>query len=388
MRYGQLRESALMFSLARKVKWYLDLSRSAETWPRFAEILKAFSVQARFEPIAFDSTLSRTTNYSGKGEPISDLVTNAPYRLYDYPDRRGKIQEGRISFINRQKPYLVLSLHLNPAGKGHPGGMAAVLSPGYRTFETLRLITLKKKPRSAFFALKGWQKGWLGSDPGFDKVDSALGDAWVYFHGFRSNKGATAPLMDKNRGIRQNFFTWRYQDPPGWEETARTYPPGQYALKYEDWKPEGKFWEREQSKAEKWRREDGPAGFGGDNHYASDELMRYIQYGVRLQVPSRRGEDAVHKRIDPFVSAYTLPIYSNAIVAFLEVGHLNRTLDREVIIGQEDAVARSLAVGVYSLFSGLKLKKGYGTDRPRGKKLDFAKYEKLPEGNYFQIVTD
>jgi hypothetical protein len=331
--------------------------------------------------------MTRTTNYNGS-EPIQDLQTNAPYRLYDYPDKKGRMQEGRLSFINGKKPHLVLSLHLNPAGRGHPGGMAAVLSPGFKTFDILRKITLGKKSASAFYRLKDWEKGWLITDNGYSKLEAARADAWVYFHGFRSNKQGTAPLMEKNRGIRHNYVVWRYNDPPGWEEQARAYSPGPYAIKYEEFRPEGKFWEREQSKAEEWRREDGPAGFGGDNNYASDELLRYLQYGIRLQVPSRRGENDVHPLLHPFVSAYTLPIYVNAICAFLEIGHLNRTTDREIVIGQQDALARSLAAGIYSLFYGLKLRKGYSAIRPRGKALDFKKYENLKEGNYFRIVSD
>ena len=162
-------------------------------------------------------------------------------------------------------------------------------------------------------------------------------------------------------------------------------------MEYRHCKPEGPCGEGEQAKPEYWRREAPVSGsgisYGGDNHLAANELMRFIQYGVRMQVPEKRANNKLGPILDPFVSTYTLPTYTNAVVAFLEVGHLNIWRDRRMVIDQREQVAISLAVGIYSLFTGLDIKKpGYGPYLPRGRKLDFAKYENLPQGNYFKIV--
>ena len=95
---------------------------------------------------------------------------------------------------------------------------------------------------------------------------------------------------------------------------------------------------------------------GGDNYYASDELLRFVQHGARLLLPAMRAEKKIGDIHYPFASAYTLPIYVNAIVAFLEIGYLNRKRDRDLIITEKEAVAQSLAVGIYSLYSGLSVR--------------------------------
>ena len=392
-RYTKYTEHDLMLLLAKRVHHYLMLTQTDAGWKEFEKLLRTFSTQEKFVRIKFDSHLSRTDGWKDRSLPASHPDVNAPYRLYDYPDRKtGRIQKGRISRINDLEPYLVLSLHLNPAPPGHSGGMAAVLAPGWKTFNLLRQISLKQKPASAFYKLP-WADHWLGTEPGWNKLEAARADAWVYMNGYWSNKSGTAPWYKKPRGFRHNLFQWRYADPPGWEKTAlkERKSTGPYSMIYSKWRPEGKFWEREQGKAEYWRREAAVSGsginYGGDNHLASNELMRFIQYGVRMQVPEKRAANKLGPILDPFVSTYTLPTYTNAVVAFLEVGHLNVWRDRRMVIDQREEVARSLAVGIYSLFTGLELKKpGYGPYLPRGRKLDFQKYETLPQGNYFKIV--
>lgn len=394
-RYTKYTEHELMLQLALRVHHYLQLTQTDAGWKKFEELLAQFSPQEKFIRIKFNSHLSRKDGWKDRSLPDSHPDVNAPYRLYDYPDRKtGRIQKGRISQINDKEPYLVLSLHLNPAPPKHSGGMAAVLAPGWETFNMLREVSLKQKPASAFYK-SPWAKHWLSTEPGWSKLQAARADAWVYMNGYWSNKSGTAPWYKKARGFRHNLFQWRYADPPGWEKTAlkERKSPGPYSMIYSKWRPEGRFWDRERSKAELWRREAAVSGsgisYGGDNHLASNELMRFIQFGVRQQVPEKRPSNKLGPILDPFVSTYTLPTYTNAIVAFLEVGHLNVWRDRRMVIDQREEVAISLAVGIYSLFAGLELKKpGYGPYRPRGRKLDFAKYETLPGGNYFKIVDD
>ena len=92
--------------------------------------------------------------------------------------------------------------------------------------------------------------------------------------------------------------------------------------------------------------------------------------------------------LPPFVSTYSLPTFVNAICAYLEIGHINRYRDRSLVTRDREAVAQSLAVGIYSLFHGLRPRAGHGPYRPRGRPLNFRRYENLPGGNYFEIAAE
>jgi hypothetical protein len=298
------------------------------------------------------------------------------------------MQAGRISWINQQQPELVVSLHMNPAGVGHKGGMAAVLAPGFETFDMLRKIHLGQAPLSRF-QKSPWNGNWLVTDSGWSQFEAARADTWVYFNGFRTNRRGTQIDEGKNRGIRYNMIDWIYADPPGWPKLYNPEEPGRFAWRFKDFRPEGKFWDREMGPAEAWRREGGKLRFGGDNHYATDELMRFVQMGARREAPALRQPGAIGPIQPPYVSTYSLPTFTNAICAYLEIAFINRSTDRRLVIEYRDEVARSVAVGIYSLFQGLKpAATGAGPYKPRGEPIDWRRYESLPGGNYFKIVAD
>lgn len=387
MQYGKYYEYKIVFEIAKKTEAYLKLTETVEGWQQFEKLLQSFSDQKEFNHIILRSHLSRDGNYNENQSNSAEI--NAPYRHYDFPNPKdqSKMEMGRLSYINSLKPYLVVSIHLNPAGPKQSGGMAAVLAPGYRTFNQMRQITLGKAKPSSYRSM-AWSCCWLRNQPGWSDYEVAMADTWVYFHGYWTNKSNTAPWLEKNRGFRYNMITWRYADEPGWQKIAASHLPGPYSLKYEDFRPEGKFWDRERSKQELWRREAAVPKthikYGGDNHFASDELLRFVQYGLRQLSPDMKKPGAMGGIVAPFVSTYGLPTYINAISAYLEIAHLNVERDRRMVLTKQDEIAKSLAVGIYSLFSGLELKKGYkGPYRPVAKPLDFAKYD-----DYFEIVSD
>ncbi len=380
-------EHRIALDLAKRTEAYLAWTRAAADWPKFVALLREFSDASDFPRIAFQTQLSRRNGWDERGVPRTRPEVNAPYRLYDFPSEKAStMRPGRISWMNAQHPYLILSIHLNPAGKGSAGGMAAVLAPGYETFNLLREISLGNRKSAEFEALP-WKNGWLITDGGWTRFEAARSDAWVYFNGYRAKKNG-GPWAEQFRGYRHNMMTWRYADPAGWERTARAHPPGPYAVEHRNFRPTGNFWNRERGRAEYWRREGGELGYGGDNHYASDELLRFVQYGARRMRPARRRPGAMGEILKPFVSTYSLPTYVNAINAYLEIAHINRPRDLSLVTDDADVVARSLAVGVYSLFSGMQLRAQAGPYTPRGKPIDFARYEKLAGGNYFKVVTD
>lgn len=382
-------EHLIALELGRRLQHYLDLTRSEAGWRNFVELLTQFSAQRSFQRIIIDSSMSREDSWNHRFRSADHPEVNAAYRLYDYPDPdTGHMEMGRISYMNSLHPHMVVSLHCTPAGPGRgPGGMAAVIAPGFPTFDLIRQIHLGQKPQ-ALFDNGPWNGRFLVTDAGWTQFEAARADAWVYFNGYRTNRQGTAIDRSKNRGIRYNMFQWRYRDPPGWEVLYNPDEPGPYALDFREFRAEGPFWDREKAQPELWRREGGPLGYGGDNYYASDELLRFVQFGLRRLVPALRANNAIGPINQPFVSTYSVPTFINAISAYLEIAYLDRQQDRVIMIEHTDAVAKSLAVGIYSLFVGLELNGNYGPFKPRGEALGLEKYENLPQGNYFELVTD
>jgi len=378
--HGDVTERAVVLELAKEVHKILALTESDAGWEIFQSYLKKFSNTKSFSRIILNSHLTRTSNFEDDSGN-SDL--NAKYRLYDFPNvKTAERTKGRLSIINEKKPYLVLSLHLNPAGKGHEGGMAAVLTPGYTTFKKLQEISNgKRKPGS--FLSSPWSD-WLVFADGHSKLENAIIDTWIYLHGYWTDKSGKKTDLNKFEGYRQNMVSWSYSDGKGWESKAKENAKGPYAKTHSGFIAEGKFWEREKGKEESWRREGGREGFGGDNHYASKELMRFVQFGLREQLKENKNKyPEVGPIQKPYISTYSLPTYTNAICAFLEIGYINRKRDIKYLTQNKKETAISLAVGIYSLFAGLEIKKPKNMPViPKGKKINWDRYE-----NYFEKVV-
>nr|WP_245915609.1 N-acetylmuramoyl-L-alanine amidase [Leptospira johnsonii] len=378
------RESEVVLALAKEVKEILDLTKTPEGFETFRTYAKKFTNDT-LPWIRIDSDLTREETAKEEGADLSS-DPNAFYRLYDYPDKKsGKIKPGRISRINAARPYLVLSLHLNPSWKGHPGGMAAVLSPSYRTFYNLRKISEGKSSKS--FEEGPWSE-WMRFKMEWSRLENAVADAWIYFNGYWPNKSGKKTDLSNFEGYRQNMVTWKYADPSGWIDKAVLDGPGPYAKKHSEYSAKGKFWDRERGEPELWRREDGAEGFGGDNHYAAAELMRFLQYGLRT-LPNQEEELSNPGPINkPYISTYSLPTFINAISAYLEIGYIDKEKDMKILTQRRRDTAISLAVGLYSLFHGIKIKPADLPYVPKGKKIDWQRYENLKEGNYFRVVRD
>ncbi|EPG76434.1 hypothetical protein LEP1GSC058_1403 [Leptospira fainei serovar Hurstbridge str. BUT 6] len=378
------RESEVVLALAKEVKEILDLTKTLEGFETFKGHAKRFTDDS-LPWIRIDSDLTREETASEEGVDLSS-DPNANYRLYDYPDKKsGKIRPGRISRINAYRPYLVLSLHLNPSWKDHPGGMAAVLTPSYRTFYALRKISEGAPSKS--FENGPWSE-WMRFKMEWSRLQNAVADSWIYFNGYWPNKSGKKSDLANFEGYRQNMVTWKYTDSAGWIEKAKLGGPGPYAKKHSEYSAKGPFWDRERSEAELWRREDGPEGFGGDNNFAAVELMRFVQYGLR-SIPTEDAELSHPGPInDPYISTYSLPTFINAISAYLEIGYIDKEKDMKILTKRRKDVAISLAVGIYSLFHGMKTKELDSPYIPKGRKISWSKYENWKDGNYFRIVRD
>jgi hypothetical protein len=206
-----------------------------------------------------------------------------------------------------------------------------------------------------------------------------LNDTAMYFTAYNIHKNGRVNFREY-RGYRYNMFQWSYNDPKGWEKTARKHRPNTpYSYHYKTIKPHGKFWDRERSKYEEFRRSKGPEGYGGDNAYASYELIRFIQYNLRMN--GDRDRQLVPGK--PYVSIWIVPQHVNAICAYLELGYLIRWRDRVRLTKKQNEIAEGLAVGIYSLFTGIRIKKSRLPYLPKGKKLNLKKYHIHSSKSYF-----
>ncbi|WP_210410254.1 N-acetylmuramoyl-L-alanine amidase [Leptospira meyeri] len=369
--HGSVTERKVVLDLAKEVHRVLKLTETEAGWKEFEGYLKLFSKKSDFQRVILESKLTRESSFDD--DPNSD-DPNALYRLYDFPDQKtGVRRKGRLSKINELKPQLVLSLHLNPASKGQTGGMGAVLTPGYKTFSKLKNISAKKNSPNGF--TNGPWSEWLIFQSGWSKLENAIADTWIYFHGYWPKKNGKDTDLTKFEGYRQNMVSWRYADDPNWEKQIGK--PGPYATDHETFSETGKFWEREKGKKEEWRREGGREGFGGDNHFVTKELMRFVQYGLPVLLKEK---DSPYPELGPiqkpYISTYSLPTYTNALCAFIEIGYVNRSRDVKYLTQNKKETAISLAVGIYSLFVGLDVKKIPSLPyNPKGKKVNWERYE-------------
>jgi hypothetical protein len=386
--YNGNTEMDLVLNIGKELKELLELTQTKKGFKKFQAYIRLFS-NSETPWIKLDTSMSRTDSYTKHKFREKD-DKNANYRLYDYPDfATGKMKPGRISWINSNTPQLVVSLHINDMGsrKNYDrGGMGAVLSPSYRTFDLLKSISEKRVEPEAF--LRTHWSNWMIFQGKWTPLENAIADAWIYFHGYWPNKMGDKTDLNRFEGYRYNMVTWKYKDDDGWENRVGNIE-GPYALTHELFRPVGRFWDRERSSPEIMRREGGAEGFGGDNHFASAELLRFVQYGLRLQVNSKVDRYTEPNPIlRPYVSTYSLPMLINAISAYIELGDIRSERDIYFLTKKKKKIAVALAVGIYSLFQGLEIKEKEYQFIPKGKRLEFEKYVTKTGESYFQDVIN
>ena len=376
--YGNIEEQELTCSIASKVKEILDLTLQDSSFVKFSEIVKNITGETP-ERIIIRANLSREKSVDI--ETIKSDDPNADYRLYDFVDNKGSEIPGRISIINSFKPQLVVSLHCDYQAPLFFRGINPVIAAPYSLLHTgLNYLKGVEKKRDYFF--KSSYADWFTESVRRTGYKWFLKDVSAYFTGFSvSNK---LKVKDDFSGYIYNMVSWRYKDGTGWENIAKDHPQNtQYADNPGDFIPKGKFWEREQSKYESFRREGGTEGFGGDNLYASSEIIRYILLSFKNSDSLYPGQ----KLGKPYISVWSLPILVNAVSAYIELGYLKNRRDRYVLVNKQEEIAEGIATGIYSLFAGIKMKNVHFENLPYGKRIDLEKY-KLPSGkSYFDMVV-
>ncbi|MDH4261971.1 MAG: N-acetylmuramoyl-L-alanine amidase [Spirochaetia bacterium] len=384
-----LNENEDVYEISLIVKEFLDLTLTEKGRYTFYQILKKYDSSAKppVEPI--EALISRKSGYRSRYWEI-DYDINRDYRLYDHEDLLShESVEGVISRINALKPDLVVSIHLTGGNPGRNGGMAAVITPSYNVFyNAIDYVKADEQKRNSIresFSNGAYGK-WFISHHGRSAFEWFLCDAWIYYTGYWSVVDGLNPDLEKFRGFRHNMVTWSYRDESLLNNSSMNNPyiSKNAHLKY--FKPGGKFWEREKSTPENWRREGGLEGYGGDNLYASQEILRFIRKGLLVNyVYNSRNLPEI---VTPYISTWSVPTYVNAVSAFLELAYLDNKYDFNRILKYKKIHAEAIAVGIYSLLQGTKISESAKVKMmPWGNSIDFTKYKTYNNSNYFDIVT-
>lgn len=376
--YKQYAEHLLMYQISKKVHDLLLLTQTSEGFTEFKKIALKFSNEP-IRRVIIDSKLVRGESLNpAKINPDEDV--NSEYRLYDYPDKNGNISPGRISKINNFKPHMVLSLHCDYNAPLEHRGITAIVVPPF-DFLKKSLWFMEDRSRSIDFYRKSPYNSWFMENEKRSSFQWFIDDAMTYFTGFGLNRDYSLNENDY-KGISRNMVTWSYSDPKAWNEF---YDDEFKNIKnIENIKLNKKFWQREASIYEKYRRGEGPEGYGGDNLYACHEIIRYILTSLKVS-----GNDHKDQYIgNPYFSTWSIPIYVNAISVFLELGYLKSKRYQKLLSKNQDEIAEGIAVGIYSLFMGMNSNQDSYKYSPKGKKIDLEKYRIINNISYFDVVSD
>ncbi|MFA5479974.1 MAG: hypothetical protein WC337_08095 [Candidatus Muiribacteriota bacterium] len=305
--------------------------------------------------IIFKPFLSRSESYD-KRQDSEEININKFFRLFDSPvdprEENFDIFPGRLSNINKVKPHLTLSLHINYVESQKYSGFHSFFAPSFHEFKYIydNRNDVEKIKKHELFPY------WNVSSVSRSIEDWMINDSRTYFTGFRN----TGHFI----GRRNTMVTWKYNEMQNFLEKE-----------IDTDLLESNFFEREKSKYEKWRRSGGHEGIGGDNLYLSQESLRWISYLF-----------AVNNKIDvnilePRASDFSIAIYNNSITAGMELGNIYSERDRKFLIENSDEIARYMAYSMLCILNRVELsdKNTINNIIPKTNMLDLKKY-----GNYFK----
>ena len=395
--YKGIHEHKIVYSIAAKVNALLSNCSKDGDFEKFKKVLMKYT-NGNIKRIYIETIISREESISADSiQGVDD--PNANYRLYDFPGPKGKMQKGRISKINQYKPHLVVSLHLARSAPPDYKGMNGIIIPPYNVLKKgLVMLQTGDHPVSLglpplqgrgmeegnFAAvnniLNSWFRDFKKTPPKF----AFLKDVSYHFTSYGMNKDYSINT-DDFKGYKYNMVTWRYSDKPGWNLIAEKRPVNsRYSSDYKTFKEEGDFWDREQSLYEEYRRGTSFKDFGGDNYFATYEIIKYILLSLNKDGSSHK--DKIPGKA--YISTWSMPMLINAISAYIELGYLDRKWDREILLYKQDKIAEGVAVGIYSLLAGLENINGNYKNKPTGKCIDLKKYDITKEKSYFDIVVE
>ena len=373
-----LKESELMYAIAYKSNEILKLTKTKDGFNKFKEILSKYGIKPIGHSI-INSHISRPkTLNEAEAKKIKD--PNAPYRIFDYPSD-GEIADGRITAMNKLKPQLVISLHCDYSPPPRHQGFTAIIVPPYRYFE--KGIEYYKNKNSDDFYIKMPDAAdyWLVKERDVDSFQSFVNDTALYFTSYQLKLPSFEYNPSDFKGFKQNMVKWSYSDFASWKKEAIS-SRGSYSKNLEKFTPDTRFWKREMSIYENYKRDGGEEGFGGDNHFATMEIIRFMLASLEL----RGMKNYVYAK-DPYYSCWLNPILLNAINAYIEIGYLTSYKFRKILTEETDALAEAVAVASYSLLAETKIINDLNFEnKPKYKKIDLKKYN-IEKESYFDLVS-
>lgn len=397
-RYKKETEEKIVLNIARKVLSILDLTRTEKGWKIFKGILEKVSDQKNFKRVKFNTLLVRDHSVKELEKKQKTGDYNKYFRMFDSPLKYTStgakgIYYGRLSRINRFLPHLVVPMHLNTSGSKSWRGMHTVIVPPFSIFDSIKKAWKESGEQGVATLKNPWMNIWNNSSSARSRAAWAANDCSTYFSGRRLNKKATA-YANTFLGIRNMMLTWTFNSFPGYvsgnpEKNKKSWPttplkktsPFSYNLS----KP---FLYRENTRFEKLRREKGPCGFGGHNHYAGSEIIKFTRLWLykcmKDQFIKKKGTTKKYTSclktlgpiLKPAVSDWSEPLFTNGVTGYLELGLLSNKKDRFLIKSYPKRYAQGIAIGIYSLFADLTPKKIKGVKLlPTGKSINWTDYK-------------
>ncbi len=382
--HGDETEHKIVLEICQMAHNMLRNANTDDGWREFSKILSRYGVKRaeEYRRVNFDISLTRDKSYESP-EHSGEVNVNKHFRLFDSPDSFDEknnpspvLYPGRMSKINAMTPELVLCVHINSSTNTAMRGQASVIIPDYHVFDFVKTVKsrLGVKKALTYFWVLSW---FYPQNPVLENLSRLINDCETYFTGRRADNKSQI-------GKRWQMVSWRYDKDDEYDNL----------LNYKD---NDSYWKRERSDYETMRRDGGIIGAGGDNFYASEEVIKFVRMalwqdyideaGGRLKDASEIKSPAEYlgPHGAPFISDWALPQLVNAVTAYIELGYIENENDRKLLVEKKDIIARALAVSVYSLTEGYEPKKIHLTKdelikcNPRFKKIAAAAKAALPQ---------
>ncbi|MBI4861572.1 MAG: hypothetical protein HY815_15115 [Candidatus Riflebacteria bacterium] len=400
----------------------LDKTANESSWPEFEATVRRYQELSKspVRRIRLSASLSRENSFLDHPDAM-DRNINKHFRLFDSPDSfpataTTPLFPGRMSKVNAVSADLVLGVHINSSAAASARGPTALFVPPFAFYEEIRQMAIGVKPWKDLRQSPYYQC-WSPARGGGDRRGEIVGELTRYY--LDSVAGASAEARRSRVLGRRNHVMWSYRD---------TAPASISNLGD---RLAGPYWERERSAFEAFRRAGGPEEMGGDNLYAGQELTRFMRYalwkdrseggnrlppdtaqyggadGFRPRPPARKAhpsdsaaertrpttsgagspDDYLGRHQMPLASDWALPLYTNAVVAYLEAAYLSNPADLWLLDNKLDVMAEGVAVGIYSLCAGLKVKPVPAVVLPRGYRIDWERYDNAAPGKSYTELS-
>ncbi|MBU1076912.1 MAG: hypothetical protein KKH98_06430 [Spirochaetes bacterium] len=363
---SELSEYDILYRLSLKIKKKLNNSQSWWSWGQFEKILTKYGKKKKYDKIVFDTELTKKAR--SKRDLKKDI--NRRYRLFDHSPRSilKSSKMGILSLVKKFNPDIVINLNFNYKGSSD-NDLFSITVPDVGFFKYIKDKIINKDLN--FIKHQKIINAWYGSGKNA-KIKNLLNDTWVYFTGLLPDGTLVSPSKEF-LGHGQNLLMWKYSDKDYIENYRDPGTHPQYARYLKNFKPVGKFWEREAHDAEKLKRAEGDHNMG-DNTYMSEEMIKYI---IAILNYKSDAESRSIRKGRPVFSYDPFPLYVNSLVINVNLGSILNSSAKKIFTERQEEVSDAVCVALYSICKGFELKDLSASDiRPDGNPVDFKKYYK------------